>query len=105
MGWLRANQQNRNANSGSRHSCRNAFEMKEGVERERCKRCDAGLRKLECEGNASDGPLFRLYVMPAGFRLSEDLAKADEASRPGRPAREYWLVGLELGDGRLCSPA
>jgi Phage integrase family len=42
MGWLRANQQNRNANSGSRHSCRNAFEMKEGVERERCKRCDAG---------------------------------------------------------------
>jgi len=31
------------------------------------------IEKLECEGSASDSPLLRLYVMPPGFRLSEDL--------------------------------
>jgi hypothetical protein len=61
--------------------------------------------KLECEDSASDSPLLRLYVMPAGFRLSEDLAKADEALGHGEPARGWSLVVLERGDVRRCQPA
>jgi hypothetical protein len=60
------------------------------------------IEKLEREGNTSDGPLLRLYVTPAGFQLSEDLAKADEASRFEGPAQGYSLVVLEPGDVRLC---
>jgi hypothetical protein len=60
------------------------------------------VEKLEREGNTGDGPLLQLFVMPAGFQLSEDLAKADEASRHGGPARGYSLVVLEPGDVRLC---
>ena len=60
------------------------------------------VEKLEREANTSDGPLLRLYVMPAGFQLSEELARADEASGYGGPARGYSLVVLEPGDVRLC---
>jgi hypothetical protein len=60
------------------------------------------VEKLEREGNTSDGPFLQLFVMPAGFQLSEDLAKADEASRHGRPAQGYSLVVLEPRDARLC---
>jgi hypothetical protein len=63
------------------------------------------IEKLEREGNTNRGPLLRLYVMPAGLRLSEDLAKADEASRHGGPTGEYSLVVLEPADVRLCAPA
>jgi hypothetical protein len=59
------------------------------------------IEKLEREGNTSDGPLLRLYVMPAGFRLSEELAKADEALGHGGPARGWSLAVLEPGDVRL----
>jgi hypothetical protein len=40
------------------------------------------VEKLEREGNTSDGPFLQLFVMPAGFQLSEDLAKADESLPP-----------------------
>ena len=61
------------------------------------------IEKLERERNTSDGPLLRLYVMPAGFRLSEDLAKADEASGYGGPARGYSLVVLAPGSAEISS--
>src|SRR4051794_5827358 len=59
------------------------------------------IEKLEREGNTSGGPLLRLYVMPAGFQLSQDLAKADEASRYGGSARGYSLVVLAPGSAEL----
>jgi hypothetical protein len=61
------------------------------------------IEKLEREGNTSDGPLLRLYVMPAGFRLSEDLAKADDANRYHGRAGGYSLVVLEPGSADLSS--
>ena len=60
------------------------------------------VEKLEREGNTSDGPFLQLFVMPAGFQLSENVAKADQASRHGTSARGYSLVVLEPGDARLC---
>jgi hypothetical protein len=56
------------------------------------------IEKLERVGTASDGPLLRLYVMPAGFQLSEELARADEALGHGGVARGCSLVVLEPGD-------
>jgi hypothetical protein len=60
------------------------------------------IEKLEREGNTSDGPLLRLYVISAGFQLLEDLAKADEASGHAVSGLGYSLVVLESGDARLC---
>jgi hypothetical protein len=60
------------------------------------------VEKLEQENNTSDGPLWRLYVMPAGLQLSEDLAKADEASGYGESAPGSSLIVSEPGNGRLC---
>jgi hypothetical protein len=59
------------------------------------------IEKLEREGNTSDGPLLRLYVMPAGFQLSEELAQADEASGHAVSGRGYSLVVLEPGSAEL----
>jgi hypothetical protein len=49
------------------------------------------VEKLEREANTSDGPLLRLYVMPAGFRLSDELAS--RRSLPPRKTCTGVLVG------------
>jgi hypothetical protein len=86
---------------GPRHSCqRNGEESNEslGGTMQTLRR---RIEKLERVGSASDSPLWRPYVMPAGFRLAVDLAKADEALGHGGGARGCSLVVLDPDDVRL----